>query len=133
MPGIGQVFRLQGCIILLHCSPIRKEQLGMSNSKYRYIAAGAALLTLLPTFSFYGSTPASAADFADASFKRVWTRTDKLVADGTVKRSFFWGPAPGESLMEPYAQGVNGMRRVQYFDKSRMEINNPAGDPNNPF
>ncbi|MEO8287142.1 MAG: DUF3160 domain-containing protein [Chloroflexota bacterium] len=105
----------------------------MSKSHYRYIAAGAALLTLLPTFSFYGSTPASAADFAASAFKNVWTRTDKPVADGAVKRSFYWGPTPGESLMEKYAQGANGMRRVQYFDKSRMEINNPKADPANPF
>ena len=35
--------------------------------------------------------------------------------------------------MEPYAQGASGMRLVQYFDKSRMEINNPTGDKNNPF
>jgi hypothetical protein len=104
----------------------------MSN-KRKYVLAGAALLTLLPALSAFGPAPASAADFADAAFKRVWVRTDKLVADGTLKRSFYWGPAPGDSLMEPYAQGTAGMRRVQYFDKSRMEINNPKGDPNNPF
>jgi hypothetical protein len=105
----------------------------MSKSRYRYIAAGAAILTLLPTLSFVDSTPASAADFADKAFQQVWARTDQPVGDGSVKRSFFWGPTPGESLMEPYKQGSNGMRRVQYFDKSRMEINNPSGDPNNPF
>ncbi|HEX8231614.1 MAG TPA: DUF3160 domain-containing protein [Chloroflexia bacterium] len=103
-------------------------------AKQRRLLTGAALLlVLLPALPLQGTTPASAADFADQAFKRVWTRTDKVVADGMVKRSFYWGPAPGESRMEPYAQGVGGMRRVQYFDKSRMEINNPAGDRNNPF
>jgi hypothetical protein len=83
--------------------------------------------------SAYTPSTASAADFADASFKSVWIRTDKPVVDGALKRSFYWGPIPGESLMEPYAQGVGGYRRVQYFDKSRMEINDPAGDKSNPF
>lgn len=102
-------------------------------AKSRRILAAVTLLTLLPAIPVYQTTPASAADFADAAFKRVWTRTDKPVADGTLKRSFYWGPRPGESRMESYAQGTGGMRRVQYFDKSRMEINNPAGDKNNPF
>ncbi|HEX8221125.1 MAG TPA: DUF3160 domain-containing protein [Chloroflexia bacterium] len=103
-------------------------------AKQKHLLAGAALLlVLLPALPFQAATPASAADFADQAFKRVWMRTDKLVADGAVKRSFYWGPAPGESRMEAYAQGPGGMRRVQYFDKSRMEINNPAGDRNNAF
>jgi hypothetical protein len=101
--------------------------------KARAILAGATLLTLLPAVSAYSPTPASAADFADSAFRNVWLRTDKPVVDGTLKRSFYWGPIPGESLMEPYAQGVDGYRRVQYFDKSRMEINDPAGDRSNPF
>jgi hypothetical protein len=105
----------------------------MSNVRYRYVAAGAVILTLLPALSFAGPRPAAAADFADSAFKQVWARTDQPVSDGSVRRSFYWGPTPGESLMEPYEQGANGMRRVQYFDKSRMEINNPNGDPTNPF
>src|SRR5207237_4163861 len=32
-----------------------------------------------------------------------------------------------------YAEGPNGKHLVQYFDKSRMEINNPNGDKSNPF
>ncbi|HYP21097.1 MAG TPA: DUF5107 domain-containing protein, partial [Chloroflexia bacterium] len=99
----------------------------------RLLAGAALLLVLLPALPFQAATSAVAADFADPAFKRVWMRTDKLVADGAVKRSFYWGPAPGESRMEAYAQGPGGMRRVQYFDKSRMEINNPAGDRNNAF
>lgn len=102
-------------------------------TRAKYILASATLLTLLPALSAYTPSTASAADFADASFKSVWIRTDKPVADGVLKRSFYWGPIPGESLMEPYAQGVGGYRRVQYFDKSRMEINDPAGDKSNPF
>jgi hypothetical protein len=40
---------------------------------------------------------------------------------------------PGSALQEDYAEGQGGKRVVQYFDKSRMEINNPQADPNSPF
>jgi hypothetical protein len=56
------------------------------------------------------------------------------VADGRVARSWYWGPGPNTgALQEDYAEGSEGKHLVQYFDKSRMEINNPQGDPNNPF
>ncbi len=71
--------------------------------------------------------------FADPSFQSVWERTDKPVADGTVKRGFYWGPQPGSTKMEQYAEGQGGARLVQYFDKSRMEINNPGADKKSAF
>jgi len=36
-------------------------------------------------------------------------------------------------LQEDYAEGPGGKHLVQYFDKSRMEINDPNADKNNPF
>src|SRR5438105_3539698 len=72
-------------------------------------------------------------NFADEAFQKVWIRTDALVDSGAVKRSYFWGPVPGSTLNENYAEGPGGTHLVQYFDKSRMEINNPNGDKNNPF
>jgi hypothetical protein len=36
-------------------------------------------------------------------------------------------------LQEDYVEGQGGKRLVQYFDKSRMEINNPNADPSNRF
>lgn len=104
----------------------------MKNAK-RVMTAGLMATLVLPLVSVYGSRPAAAADFADPAFQAVWNRTDRLVADNQVVRSWYWGPTPGETAMEPYAEGVDGMRKVQYFDKSRMEINDPAGDPNDPF
>jgi phosphate/phosphite/phosphonate ABC transporter binding protein len=74
-----------------------------------------------------------AADFGDPAFQSVWTRTDKPVADKTVARSWYWGPVPGEVKSEQYAEGAGGTRRVQYFDKSRMEINDPNGDKSSKF
>ena len=68
--------------------------------------------------------------FGDSSFEGVWQRTDALVADGTVSRTWIWGPAPtGPARLEPYAESPDDRRLVIYFDKSRMEITNPDGDP----
>jgi molybdenum ABC transporter molybdate-binding protein len=80
-----------------------------------------------------GSTPSQAQGFADPAFQATWERTDKFVADGLVRRGYFWGPQPGAIKTEQYAQGQGGARLVQYFDKSRMEINNPNGDRSNRF
>lgn len=62
--------------------------------------------------------------FADNRFARVWTRTDAEQVRGG--RSWYWGPSAWFDYAEFYRQGVNGLRTVQYFDKARMEINNPA-------
>jgi hypothetical protein len=35
--------------------------------------------------------------------------------------------------MEQYIEGQNGRRLVRYYDKSRMEVNNPNGDKNDPY
>jgi hypothetical protein len=74
--------------------------------------------------------------FAHPAFQRTWNRTDRLVSEGRVQRTFFWGPGPNTpGLLEQYNESPlgNRLRLVQYFDKSRMELNNPAGDQNNPF
>jgi hypothetical protein len=88
--------------------------------------AGAVALTAMPV---------AAVEFAHPAFKRVWDRTDSLVADGRVSRTFFWGPEPRDAVQEQYidAPGGSNTRLVQYFDKSRMEINDPGADPNAPF
>ncbi len=83
----------------------RRNQIIYSMLSFSLI--GTALTGLHPR----GASSASAADFADPAFRSVWERTDKLVADGTVKRTFFWGPAPGERLavradaLKPPAKG----------------------------
>jgi hypothetical protein len=64
--------------------------------------------------------------FADPRFEARWARTDEPVATGQVARTWIWGPSPyTPGMMEPYAESPGGMRLVQYFDKSRMELNNP--------
>ncbi len=63
------------------------------------------------------------------SFQTTWARTDQPVSDLAVSRTWIWGPGPNTfRVTEPYAEAPDGSRMVQYFDKSRMEITNPAGD-----
>jgi hypothetical protein len=91
-----------------------------------YLLALAAML-LAPALAALPVRPAAAATgFANQAFQTAWTRTDLPVEDLSVKRSWVWGPQPLNTLQEPYVQSPNQTRQVQYFDKSRMEINNPA-------
>ena len=92
-------------------------------------------LALIVFVGAFVALPIGAAEFADPAFESTWERTDRPVADGQAVRTWIWGPEPftGE-LQEPYveaslADGTTGQRLVQYFDKSRMEINEPGGDP----
>jgi hypothetical protein len=76
--------------------------------------------------------PALAAPaIGNESFRRVWERQDRAVAEQMSGRSWTWGPAPiSELVRETFVEGNEGTRAVQYFDKSRMEINDPTADPN---
>lgn len=67
-------------------------------------------------------------------FLRTWQRTDLPVDNGQAVRTWMWGPeANTGGISEPYAESPGGQRVVQYFDKSRMEITDPNGDPNSPW
>lgn len=86
-------------------------------------------LALLPLIGF--SPPqaqAAPVSFADPAFEHVWMHCDKPVQDRMAVRSWMWGPQPIYTTYEPYSEGPGGQHLVQYFDKSRMEINDPAGD-----
>ena len=98
-------------------------------------AGGAAASVLLVGAAIFNAIPAAAVDFASPAFQRTWDRTDSLVASGQVSRTWFWGPEPRAAAQEQYVDAPNGTgtRLVQYFDKSRMEINNPNADQNTPF
>jgi hypothetical protein len=94
------------------------------------------LLVAVLALGFSGSSSraqSSGGSFADPAFANLWGRTDSLVANGTVQRSFYWGPTPGVIKQETYTDSPTGTRLVQYFDKSRMEINNPNGDRTSQF
>ncbi|MGI8586109.1 MAG: hypothetical protein ACR2M0_00240 [Chloroflexia bacterium] len=97
------------------------------------LLTGAALLAGLVGGAAASPQSASAEDFANPAFVRVWERSDLPVQQARVPRSWLWGNTPFVSKQEPYAEGVGGTHLVQYFDKSRMEINDPNGDPNSPW
>jgi len=85
----------------------------------RIFALALMLGMLIPA----GLVGAQAQAFATPEFQALWNRTDSLVANGTVKRSYYWGPAPISGLLkEPFAEATGGQMTVQYFDKSRMEL-----------
>lgn len=86
------------------------------------LAAGAMALSVLASA---GAAPFDGARtlFADERFARVWSRTDSEMVRGG--RTWYWGPGPWFDYAEFYRQGEHGLRTVQYFDKARMELNNP--------
>jgi glucose/arabinose dehydrogenase len=67
---------------------------------------------------------------AGQAIANTWARTDHPVRAGMLSRTWMWGP---EGIFcatqEPYLDAPGGMRTVQYFDKSRMEVNDPDADP----
>ena len=72
----------------------------------------------------------SAQSDLDPAMIALWERTDRPVANHDVNRSWMWGPEANHIRMEPYTYSAlpNNQRLVAYFDKSRMEVNNPDGD-----
>jgi hypothetical protein len=89
-------------------------------------------LAVLATAGLLAVQPALAAPtIGNGAFQRVWSRQDRAVAEQISGRSWTWGPAPiSEATRETFIEGAEGKRVVQYFDKSRMEINDPTADPN---
>jgi hypothetical protein len=89
-------------------------------------------LAALATAGLLAIQPALAAPaIGNDAFQRVWSRQDRAVAEQISGRSWTWGPAPiSDATREAFVEGIEGKRAVQYFDKSRMEINDPTADPN---
>lgn len=70
----------------------------------------------------------------DVAFESVWQRSDAPVADGSASRTWIWGPLEtARDRVEDYAEAPDGRRDVRYFDKSRMELTDPDGDPDSPW
>jgi len=72
-----------------------------------------AWLTALPT--------QAASAFADPHFQTQWQQGEAVVPN-------FWGPLSlaRDGQQEAYKEAASGQRLVQYFDKTRMELTNPA-------
>ncbi len=108
----------------------------MNYRQRKTAGAGAGLASILTAgVLVFNALPAAAVDFAHPAFKRVWDRTDSLVASLQVSRTWFWGPEPKAAAQEQYVDAPTGTgtRLVQYFDKSRMEINDPNADQSTPW
>jgi hypothetical protein len=69
----------------------------------------------------------------DEAFNKVWAKADQPVAAGTAQRSWLWGPQPNYLGLETYKNASQGTRMVQYYDKSRMEVNNSQGNKDDPY
>ncbi len=68
---------------------------------------------------------------ADPAMANIWQASDGPIASGASGRTWTWGPQPNSAArLEPYSEGPDGSRLVQYFDKSRMEVTKPDGDRN---
>jgi len=100
------------------------------------VTSGTPVPTIVVSPSIYAPGGQGDFQFAHPAFQRVWQRTDRPVGEGKVSRTWFWGPGPNTpGLVEQYNEAPSGnkLRLVQYFDKSRMEVNNPAADASQPF
>ena len=96
--------------------------------KNKYILMVLTLMTVLIPMTLL---IAQAADpsFDSLQFRNKWLTQDHLVGVPGISRPYTWGPsipAAPNGLSEAYADAPGGTRRVQYFDKGRMELNNPA-------
>ncbi|MEO8284892.1 MAG: hypothetical protein ABI670_00450 [Chloroflexota bacterium] len=74
-------------------------------------------------------SPQPLTGFSERAFIANWERADRAVLKGKAQRPWLWGPISFAAASEPYQQGAEGTHEVQYFDKARMEINNPGLDP----
>lgn len=106
--------------------------LACTNSSSATATAPATEIADLPVAT--ATTGAQPAQSDSDPFVRTWQRTDGPVASLAVSRTWMWGPEPfSEDLTEAYAEAPGAERRVRYYDKSRMELNDPAGDPASPW
>jgi hypothetical protein len=78
-----------------------------------------AMLLLTPALVLFNVSAASS--YASPLFQAQWAAGEALVPN-------FWGPLPlaRDGQQEPYVEAPGGQRLVQYFDKARMELTNPA-------
>ncbi len=106
------------------------EQIIAANDGALTVAVGEAPIYVrhVPAAAAAPPPPPASGAGDDEAFEQVWTSTDRAVRDGETARSWLWGPAPIETRSEPYAQAPGGSRRVRYYDKARMEINDPNAD-----
>ncbi len=83
---------------------------------------------LIPHSSYLS---AATDQFAAPAIGRVWQAADGAVGHGA-SHSWVWGPGAFLTTYEP-ASTPSGNHLVQYFDKGRLEVNDPHADPTAPW
>lgn len=107
----------------------------MNKKFYTLVGVLALLVSLSTPFTASADTVLRSnanLNFSNGAFQNIWNRADSLVQSGAVNRSWLWGNGFTTWGSETYSESPNGARLVQYFDKARMEINNP-GAPQDRF
>ena len=98
---------------------------------------GIVLVSLLVIVSqlWLTATPAAATpNFNDGAFSTTWNRVDRPVeALSDLGRGYVWGPQVPNSDAVTTESYNNVSRKVQYFDKARMEINSFTANPGDLF
>jgi thermitase len=94
------------------------------------------LLVVLTLSLALGSVDATTA-LADtqplpAPVQRLVDRTDRAVVQSRAGAFWVWGPRVQDNT-EDYKEGKEGKRAVFYFEKGRLEITDPAKDPNDRY
>ena len=69
--------------------------------------------------------------FADAAIRARWAADEGCTDCGA--HVWMWGPGAFYTEYEPYSGTPEGNHLVQYFDKGRLEINDPQGDKSSPW
>jgi hypothetical protein len=112
--------------------PIYRQKECFAVQKMPYLSM-ALLIGLL--FQLTSAVSVQAAPtFHDPAFASVWNRVDKPVESlSGIGRGYTWGPTvpDTENITSETYNGAN--RKIQYFDKARMEINNPGGNSSDLF
>ncbi|HUS14413.1 MAG TPA: M1 family aminopeptidase [Chloroflexia bacterium] len=95
----------------------------------------AGLLAPLAPAPQVGAAPATAPldHFADPAIATIWRRDDGALAAGQGSRAWVWGPGPFYTTYEPMDGTPTGIHLVQYFDKGRLEVNDPGADRKSPW
>jgi hypothetical protein len=96
---------------------------------YRRVAIGGVvgllLLSSVAMAAWWHADVRAASGFASPVFQQQWSSVEAVIPN-------FWGPlsTARDGQIEPYVEGTangqTGQRLVQYFDKARMELTNPA-------
>lgn len=114
-------------------APVTRRRYASTLTSRPAILAALCLLLVAGSILLLSRAQAQAPKFANPAFETLWNRTDGLVASGGAQRPWIWGPTPGKSLEEPFAGLPGNTHLVQFFDKGRMEINDPSLDSADPF